>query len=944
MLPILARLAASIGGRGAAGAAARGTANAATKAPRAYKPVAADTAKGIGKYAPSSRRTSSEKKPAGVFQRAKDAVWQHYSDSKDSGSNYGDEYYDEANASGSHKAVRGLLKGMTNNHAFTMRMFDAIMDKRGLASKVTDIDKKKKEIDKETKEKYGRPATTDPTKPIPEKKKTSGIDDEKSPDGVQLKILTKLEEIRQTILDGGKINTKIAGEGLKETAKLTKYFYKQMGALKAVSAPKLDGLAKFFKETPKKIKKSGGAINPLMTDANKFAPTKEPKIPESTISNGGEAGGGLIDKLMGFLGNGVKSAGGAIGQVGRQAGGLLSGVGGKLMGAARFALPAAAVAGAGYLGYKAGGMLNDYVLNPLAEKITGDKDATVGTALYDGVDKVQSLWGGDDKSKMDGKEFKDSPAGKVVESVKESTKGLFTKLSDTVSKGTANVKEVVSGGFVKMGETLTKGMDELADTDLGSTISAGFSRVKEGVSQGYQAVKERGGQVYDSVKEGVKTAHEKAAEGAKFVKEKASAGYESLKNIAGEGLGALSAKFESGRKGSEAVGWDSTGGTSYGKYQIASKTGSMDKFMNYVKDQNPEVYDRLKKAGPADGGKDGAFAKEWQSLAKEGKMGDLEHDFIKKTHFDEGMKGVKDPELAKKIEGSKALQDVMWSTSVQHGGGSAEKGSGAAGIFNKVYKEGMSEDDLIKAVYAERGTKFGSSTKGVQESVQKRLKEEEKLALGMVGQKPGDLKEQVANKQINPETGQVAKTPDVTQTISPQAVDYAKEKSEGGTELYKQVPTKPSLSAPAPQLASDTRKKANGINYANLSSSDEVKKEAYARGGTTLAKMTLGGGVDDYTMNNLGSVEKAAPGKITAGDLEKVPTPSSSSNVEPPTMEASAAASKPVVVPMPSPAPAAAPVQARGDGAAKAQAPMVPRNIDSSVRRVTDALIGYSMA
>lgn len=200
--------------------------------------------------------------------------------------------------------------------------------------------------------------------------------------------------------------------------------------------------------------------------------------------------------------------------------------------------------------------------------------------------------------------------------------------------------------------------------------------------------------------------------------------------VAHAGLGGLSAKYESGGKGSEAIGWDSTGGTSYGKYQIATKTGTMNRFMDFLKTNNPEAYERLSKAGPADGGKEGAFAKEWQSLAKSGKLGESEHEFIKKTHYDVGMAGIKDKNLQGMLEKSKALQEVMWSSSVQHGGG------GASSIFNKAFKEGMSEQDLIKAVYAARGTKFGNSTAGVQASVQRRFAEEQQLASGMAGQ-PG---------------------------------------------------------------------------------------------------------------------------------------------------------------------------------------------------------------
>ncbi len=195
------------------------------------------------------------------------------------------------------------------------------------------------------------------------------------------------------------------------------------------------------------------------------------------------------------------------------------------------------------------------------------------------------------------------------------------------------------------------------------------------------------------------------------------------------GLGGLAAKFESGSAGSSAVGWDSTGGTSFGKYQIASKTGTMDRFMEHLKKTNPEAYERLSKAGPADSGKEGKFAQEWKKLAGEGKLQQSEHEFIKATHFDVGMKGT-GQSLQNMIGQSKALQEVMWSTSVQHGG------KGASDIFNKVFKEGMSEKDLIDAVYAERSKKFGSSSQQVQASVMNRFAQERQLAQGLVGQ-PG---------------------------------------------------------------------------------------------------------------------------------------------------------------------------------------------------------------
>lgn len=68
--------------------------------------------------------------------------------------------------------------------------------------------------------------------------------------------------------------------------------------------------------------------------------------------------------------------------------------------AAKAALPAAAVGGAGIAGYWLGEKLNENVINPYMEKRTGVKGATLGTALYGDVDKIKGLFGASDEDKM----------------------------------------------------------------------------------------------------------------------------------------------------------------------------------------------------------------------------------------------------------------------------------------------------------------------------------------------------------------------------------------------------------------------------------------------------------------------------------------------------------------------------------------------------------------
>ena len=196
------------------------------------------------------------------------------------------------------------------------------------------------------------------------------------------------------------------------------------------------------------------------------------------------------------------------------------------------------------------------------------------------------------------------------------------------------------------------------------------------------------------------------------------------------GLGKLSAQYESGKRGSSAVGFDYTGGTSYGKYQIATKTGTMNKFLSFLKDQNPAAYEQLMASGgltEASKRGGGKFAETWKQLAESGGLGTSEHEFIKKTHYDAGISNIKNKKIKDMIANSDALKEVMWSTSVQHGAG------GASSIFDKSYTEGMSEQDYIKAIYAKRSTQFGRSTAAVRASVLDRFKNEQADALGMIG-------------------------------------------------------------------------------------------------------------------------------------------------------------------------------------------------------------------
>lgn len=200
-------------------------------------------------------------------------------------------------------------------------------------------------------------------------------------------------------------------------------------------------------------------------------------------------------------------------------------------------------------------------------------------------------------------------------------------------------------------------------------------------------------------------------------------------------VGGLSARFESGSDGIEAIGYDRVGGTSYGKYQLSSKAGTMDRFLSFLKDHEPQWASRLRHAGPADtGSSDGRMPRVWRQIAREDpeRFEALQHDFVRNEHYLPARDKILGATGVDIDAGPEALREVLWSTSVQHGA------SGAARIFNKVIaevldKSGNAEDrHIIDKVYADRQKQFASSTDAVRRSVRDRLREERSLALAML--------------------------------------------------------------------------------------------------------------------------------------------------------------------------------------------------------------------
>lgn len=200
-------------------------------------------------------------------------------------------------------------------------------------------------------------------------------------------------------------------------------------------------------------------------------------------------------------------------------------------------------------------------------------------------------------------------------------------------------------------------------------------------------------------------------------------------------MGKLSAQFESGRDGIAAVGYDRNGGTSYGKYQVSSRAGSLGDFLDFLDSEAPDLSKRLRSSGPGNtGSRKGAMPDVWRAIANEQpeRFEELQEAFVRESHYKPAVEAIAQRTSLDADKLSTAMREVIWSTAVQHGP------TGAARIFARADDMSGSPNDpgyerkLISNVYKVRAGQFGSSTSEVQASVQNRFRQERTLALNLL--------------------------------------------------------------------------------------------------------------------------------------------------------------------------------------------------------------------
>ena len=161
----------------------------------------------------------------------------------------------------------------------------------------------------------------------------------------------------------------------------------------------------------------------------------------------------------------------------------------------------------------------------------------------------------------------------------------------------------------------------------------------------------------------------------------------------------------------------------------------MERFLGFLDQSAPEIASRLRSAGPPNtGSRHGGMPDEWKAIAAENpqQFQDLQHEFIAETHYAPLVSAVKRSTGFDLKTASTALQEVAWSTAIQHG-----PANGAAIISRAVESAGRGpkqdfESTLIADTYAERATRFSSSPLSIQQAVRSRFDSEKTLALAML--------------------------------------------------------------------------------------------------------------------------------------------------------------------------------------------------------------------
>lgn len=352
----------------------------------------------------------------------------------------------------------------------------------------------------------------------------------------------------------------------------------------------------------------------------------------------------------------------------------------------------------------------------------------------------------------------------------------------------------------------------------------------------FDQIKEKGllGAVADKIHQTATEAKESYTEARKSGKSVVGAGWEAMKKVTG--FGKVAAYFESGgNAGTVSSGKGDHGGKSYGTFQLASKTGTLQNFL-----RSSGYGSQF--AGMQVGSKE--FDAKWKALAKsDPNFAKAQQEFGVKTHFAPQTRKLSGAgiDLSKRGAG---VQEAIMSTANQYGADTSVIIKALKGKdINK-----MSDADIINTIqdYKARtvNTRFRSSSAEVRAGVAKRIEQERKLLLAVNAEKSGavpDMKSIAKEKPVAKEKpGKSKGYTDDSLTITQGPVEVGKhgiiasrtEKMPDGTERIYPIYGNPALGPTGAQVEKQIAKDRASI-LAKMKKGGKVQQTAAKpQGGT----------------------------------------------------------------------------------------------------------------
>lgn len=196
-------------------------------------------------------------------------------------------------------------------------------------------------------------------------------------------------------------------------------------------------------------------------------------------------------------------------------------------------------------------------------------------------------------------------------------------------------------------------------------------------------------------------------------------------------IGTLSGLYESNNTPT-AIGVDNSGGPSYGNYQIATATGTMNSYLNFLnQDAQYKSFEKtLNDAGGINAAqlKSQSFVDAWTELSKDPEFNESQSRFIVETHLTPLLNAIKEKNILNLKNRHPVVKDALYSMSVQHGK-AAQIVNNALNELKQTYGDKalfIDDETLLKALYNKR-SEYVNSLSESQYKGDKKISKQDKM-------------------------------------------------------------------------------------------------------------------------------------------------------------------------------------------------------------------------